>query len=420
MSAIPDPRAFLVRLFEAAVAACSPAACLPGHLPEPPPGRTVVVGAGKASAEMARVVEQHWLGPIEGLVVTRYGHGAECQGIEVVEAAHPVPDEAGLAAAGRMLELAHSLGEDDLALCLISGGGSALLSLPPPGLDLATQQRLTRELLVSGASIQAINAVRKHLSVLQGGRLALACAPARVVTLAISDVAGDDPSVIASGPTVPDPTTWADARRVLRRYRIDFPEGLFDGLEETPKPGHPAFARTSFEIVARAATALEAAAEAARREGIRPVILGDRIEGESRDVGRRLAELARTVRRRGRPVEPPCVLLSGGETTVTVTGKGRGGPNTELLLSMALALDGEPDVWALAADTDGIDGTETNAGAWIGPDTLERARGVDAEARLEDNDAHGFFGGLGDLVVTGPTRTNVNDFRAVWVGGGSD
>ncbi|MDE0387390.1 MAG: glycerate kinase [Rhodospirillales bacterium] len=409
-----DPRLLLRRLLDAALASAQPAQCVPPHLPEPPAGRTVVVGAGKAAATMARAVEDHWKGPLEGLVVTRYGHRVPTERIEVVEAAHPVPDAGGREAAARILSLAKGLSADDLALCLISGGGSALLTLPTPGIELADKQAVTGALLRSGAAIGEINCVRKHLSAIKGGRLGAACQPARVVSLLISDVPGDDPAVIGSGPTVPDPTTFGDALAVLQKYEIDEPATLIrhlaSGAEETPKAGDPRLAGAETRIVATPAMALAAAAEAAREAGYEPVILGDALEGEARALAREHAGLARDA-------APGTVLLSGGEATVTVTGSGRGGPNAEYSLALALALDGAAGVFATACDTDGIDGTEDNAGALVTPDTLARARqaGEDAAARLVANDAYGFFARLGDLVMTGPTLTNVNDFRAILV-----
>ena len=416
-----DPALMLRRLFDAAVAAADPARCVPPHLLDladvsnRAKGRTVVVGAGKASAAMARAVEDHWRGDLSGLVITRYGCAAPCERIEIVEAAHPVPDASGLEAAGRILGLAESLGRDDLMLCLMSGGGSALLSLPAPGLAFEDKQAVNGALLRSGAAIGDINCVRKHLSAIKGGRLAQAAAPAKVVSLMISDVPGDDPAVIASGPTVADATTTADAIRVLERFSIDVPAGVTAWLggnaAETPKPGDAVFADTENRIVARPLGSLEAAARAAEEMGLTPVILGDAIEGEARDVAKAHAELARAAK-------APTVLLSGGEVTVTLRGDGgRGGPNTEYLLAMALVLDGAPAIHVMACDTDGIDGSEDNAGAVIGPETLARAidAGLDAKAYLDGNDAYSFFHGLGDLVVTGPTLTNVNDFRAILV-----
>ena len=416
------PRAFLQGLFTAALDAVAPGRCLLPHLPEPPTGgRTLVLGAGKAAAAMARSVEQHWQGELSGLVVTRYGHGVPCERITVVEAAHPVPDDAGRQAASRMLEMAAALTDNDLVLCLISGGGSSLLALPAPGLTLEDKQGINRALLKSGATIAEINCVRKHLSAIKGGRLALACAPARVVTLLISDVPGDDPGTVASGPTLSDPSTCADALAVLRKYAVDVPERvlqhLSSGAGETPKPGTPGFARNSVHVIAAAQDALEAAASYARSAGITPHILSDAIEGEARDIAMMHAALARQVARHGQPFARPCVILSGGETTVTVKGHGRGGRNAEFLLSLAVALNGEPGVHAIACDTDGIDGSEDNAGALVGPDTLARARegGVDPAALLDANDAYSFFHALGDLIITGPTRTNVNDFRALLI-----
>jgi hydroxypyruvate reductase len=416
-----DPRTFLRGLLDAAIAAAQPDAILAPHLPPPPSGRTIVLGAGKAAAAMARAVEHHMQGTIEGLVVTRYGHGVPCARVEVVEAAHPVPDAAGRAAARRILECAQSAGADDLVLCLISGGASALLALPADGLSLEDKQAVNRALLASGADITQMNAVRKHLSAIKGGRLAAAAHPARVVSLLISDVPGDDPAVIGSGPTVPDPTTFADALAILRQYRIEPPPSVLTHLsearDETPKPGDPRLAGAETIIVARPQTSLEAAAARARAAGIAPVILGDALEGEAREVAKVLAGIALQVRRHRQPAPAPCVLLSGGETTVTVRGSGRGGRNAEFLLALAVHLNNAPGISALAADTDGIDGSEDNAGALLTPDTLARARakGLDAKAMLADNDGYGFFAGLGDLVITGATLTNVNDFRAILI-----
>jgi hydroxypyruvate reductase len=416
-----DPRRLLREMFDAAIARAMPEQCLPPFLPQPPRGRTIVVGAGKAAATMAKTVEEHWPGELSGLVVTRYGHHAPCKRIEVVEAAHPVPDLAGREAAERVLHMVQGLGENDLVLCLISGGGSALLALPAPGLTLQDKQAINRALLKSGANITEMNCVRKHLSAIKGGRLAAACHPARVVTLTISDVPGDDPAVIASGPTVPDRTTFADALAILDKYAIDEPRSVLAHLraarEETPKPGDPRLARSETHMVAAPQQSLEAAAEVARKSGVTPLILGDSLEGEAREVALVHAGIARQVLRHGQPAAAPCVLLSGGETTVTVRGKGRGGRNVEFLLALAVALGGEPRVHALAGDTDGVDGTEDNAGAIVAPDTLARAAaaGVDAKSRLADNDGYTFFSSLGDLVKTGPTLTNVNDFRAILV-----
>ena len=418
-----DPRDLLRKMFDAAIARAMPEKCVPPFLPRPPRGRTIVVGAGKAAATMAQAVENHWPGELSGLVVTRYGHHAPCRRIEVVEASHPVPDLAGREAAERMLKLVQGLGEDDLVLCLISGGGSALLALPAPGLTLQDKQAINRALLKSGANITEMNCVRKHLSAIKGGRLAAAAYPARVVTLTISDVPGDDPAVIASGPTVPDRTTFADARAILGKYQIREPAGVVEHLraarDETPKPGDPRLARCETHLIAAPQQSLEAAAEVARAAGFTPLILGDALEGESREVAMVHAGIARQVLRHDQPVQAPCVLLSGGETTVTVRGKGRGGRNAEFLLALTVALDGLPGVYAMAGDTDGVDGTEDNAGAILTPDTLARAAaaGVDAKARLADNDGYSFFSALGDLVRTGPTLTNVNDFRAILVTG---
>ncbi len=411
----------LRRMFDAAIAAAAPDTCLPDFLPPPPKGRTVVLGAGKAGGAMARAVEQHWPGPLSGLVVTRYGHGAPTERIEVVEAAHPVPDAAGRDAAARILALTSGLTEDDLVLCLISGGGSALLALPAAGISLEDKQLVNKALLRSGATITEMNCVRKHLSAIKGGRLAKACAPAQVITLLISDVPGDDPSVIASGPTVGDPTTCADALAILAKYRIDAPASVLahlqSGHDETPKPGDACFERAEVRMIATPNASLEAAAVVARTAGVIPLILGDSLEGESREVALVHAGIARHAARHGKPARPPCVLLSGGETTVTVRGKGRGGRNAEFLLALAVALDGHANISAIAGDTDGIDGTEDNAGAILTPDSLERAAalGVSAKALLANNDGYSFFQALGDLVITGPTLTNVNDFRAILI-----
>ena len=394
----------------------------------------MVIGAGKAGAAMAQAVEALWPqdAPLSGLVVTRYGHIPERpvdlpERIEVVEAAHPVPDAAGMDAAQRILQLVQGLTADDLVLCLISGGGSALLTLPAEGLTLADKQAINRALLESGANISEMNCVRKHLSRIKGGRLAAACAPAQVVTLTISDVPGDDPAIIASGPTVPDATTCADALAILRRYAIAIPAPVLSALErgelETPKPGDPLFAGHQVHMIATPQQSLEAAAEAARAAGLKAHILSDEIEGESREVGRVHAALARAVAQRGEPFERPCVILSGGETTVTIrpcregAAKGRGGRAGEFCMGLAQALQGQAAVWALAADTDGIDGVEDNAGAFVMPDTLARAEkaGCKVADALDRNDAYGYFDAIGDLLVTGPTNTNVNDFRAILV-----
>ncbi|MEM7021238.1 MAG: glycerate kinase [Pseudomonadota bacterium] len=409
----------LRRMLDAAIAAASPSSAIASHLPAAPVGRTIVLGAGKAAAAMAQEVERHMAGPIAGLVVTRYGHGVPCRQIDVVEASHPVPDAAGHEAAARMLDMASHAGPDDLVLCLMSGGASALLALPAPGISLDDKQALNRALLRSGADIDQMNTVRKHLSAIKGGRLAAAAHPAKVVTLLISDVPGDDPAVIGSGPTVPDPSTFAEALAVVEQFGIAEPAAVIEHLrtaaDETPKPGDPRLAGTDTSLIATPQASLEAAAGVAREVGLAPVILGDAIEGEAREVAKVLAGIAMQVRRHGQPSPAPCVLLSGGETTVTLRGKGRGGRNVEFLLALAVQLDGVDGISALAADTDGIDGSEDNAGAMVTPDTLSRAmaRGLDPKAMLADNDAYTFFSGLDDLVMTGPTLTNVNDFRAI-------
>lgn len=414
-------RQLLLDMFQAAIAAALPARCIAAHLPPRPAGRVIVVGAGKAAASMAAAVEASWAGPLEGLVITRYGHAVPCQHIEVVEASHPVPDEAGRAAAARLLAMVRGLSSDDLVLCLISGGGSALAALPADGISLADKQAINRALLKSGANITEMNCVRKHLSAFKGGRLARAVAPARLVCLIISDVPGDDLSVIASGPTVPDTSTSAQALAVLHKYAIAVPPHMLahlqDPASETPKPGDACFANVCNVLVATPQMSLEAAASVARAAGFRPVILGDAIEGEAREVAIVHAGIARQVARFGQPAPAPCALISGGETTVTVCGKGRGGRNAEFLLSLAIALNGHEGISALAGDTDGIDGSEDNAGAVISPETLARAAsaGVDLKAYLAGNDAYTAFERLGDLVVTGPTLTNVNDFRVVLV-----
>ena len=425
----PDPRALLRELYDVAVARALPGRVLAAHLPPPPKGRTLVLGAGKAGGAMAQALEAAWPAeaPLSGLIITRYGHvppGYRPRRLELVEAAHPVPDAAGLAASEKLLALTRGLTADDLVLCLISGGGSALLSLPAAGLTLADKQAVNRALLNSGASIGEMNCVRKHLSAIKGGRLAAACAAARVVTLAISDVPGDDPAVIASGPTVADATTCADALAICRRYRIHLPEAARAGLEsgafETPKPADFAQAPHEITLLATPQLSLEAAAAHARAQGLAAHILSDEIEGESRVVGGLHAALARAVARRGQPFAKPCVILSGGETTVTVdTGRpaGQGGRATEFLLGCALALQGEPGVWALAADTDGIDGVGPHAGALLTPTSLARARalGLNPQALLDGHDSARFFAPLGELLTPGPSFTNVNDFRAMLI-----
>ena len=417
----PSPRDLLRAMFDAAVAAAQPSHCVAPHLPTAPTGRLIVIGAGKASAAMAQAVEQHWPGELSGLVVTRYGYGVPCARIEIVEASHPVPDAAGMQAAQRMLALVGNLSFDDTVLCLISGGGSSLLALPLAGITLADKQDLNRALLASGATIGEMNCVRRHLSTIKGGRLAAACHPARVLTLAISDVPGDKPGDIASGPTVADATTCGDALDIVRRYGIALPASIREALEsgrgESVKPGDPRLANSSIELIATPQMALEAAAAVARAAGVTPYILGDSLEGEARDVGKVMAGIAQQAARRGQPFATPCVLLSGGETTVTVRGNGRGGRNVEFLLSLGIALDGEANVHALAGDTDGVDGQEDIAGAYLAPDTLRRAwaQGMRPRDSLDNNDGHGFFQALGDSVVTGPTLTNVNDFRAILI-----
>jgi len=415
------PRELLRRMFDAAIAAARPSLCLPPYLPAPPRGRLIVIGAGKASAAMARVVEEHWRGELSGLVVTRYGYAVPCERIEIVEAAHPVPDAAGLAAARRMLATVGGLTSDDTVLALISGGGSALLPLPIEGLTLADKQAINKSLLQSGATISEMNCVRRHLSGIKGGHLAAACHPAHVVTLLISDVPGDNPMDIASGPTVADPTTCADALSILRRYAIEVPPAAIDALEsgrgETIKPGDPRLAGIDTRMITAPGIALAAAAKVARDAGVPAAVLGDSIEGEARDVGKVMAAIALEVARHGQPFVAPCVLLSGGETTVTVRGHGRGGRNVEFLLSLAVALEGRAGIHAIAGDTDGVDGMEEIAGAYLAPDSLSRAwaLGIKPREALDDNDGHGFFEALGDSVITGPTLTNVNDFRAILI-----
>ena len=428
------PLQFLQNLYQAAVRRALPLHTMGPFLPAPPKGRTVVVGAGKAAGAMAQALEQLWPqdAPLSGLVVTRYGHtpprpeGLK-QRIEILESSHPVPDAAGLQAAERIIALPQGLTEDDLVLCLISGGGSALLTLPAEGMTLADKQRVNQALLDCGANIGEMNCVRKHLSRIKGGRLAAVCAPARMVTLLISDVPGDEASVIASGPTVPDESTCADALAILARYQIEIPPAakahLQSGALETRKPGDAVFARSSVHLIATPQQSLDTAAEAARAAGIAAYILSDEIEGESREVGKVHAALARAVALKGQPFQKPCVILSGGETTVTIrprqpgAPKGRGGRAGEFCMGLAQALQGQPGVWALAADTDGIDGGEDNAGAFVTPDTLaqSRSKGMKPSDYLDRNDAYGFFEALNALFVTGPTHTNVNDFRALLI-----
>ncbi|WP_057093174.1 glycerate kinase [Comamonas thiooxydans] len=429
-----DPAGFLRHLYDVAVRNALPIEGLARHLPKPPKGRTLVLGAGKAGGSMAQALEALWPqdAPLSGLVVTRYAHipprpEGLAQRLEVVEAAHPVPDAAGLAAAERILALTEGLTADDLVICLISGGGSSLLTLPAEGIDLAEKQRINKALLESGAAIGEMNCVRKHLSRIKGGRLAAACHPAKVVTLTISDVPGDDPSVIASGPTVPDASTCADALAILDRYQIGIPDSVRAALQagelETPKPGDARFEGHEVHLIATPQQSLEAAAAAARAAGIAVHVLSDEMEGESREVGKVHAALARAVARHDQPFARPCVILSGGETTVTIrprqpgAAKGRGGRAGEFCLGLAQALQGQEKVWALAADTDGIDGVEDNAGARVSPCTLRRAaeQNLRISDHLDRNDAYGYFSALGDLVITGPTHTNVNDFRAILI-----
>ncbi len=421
-----NQKELLVASFQAGLAAADPAKIVPVNLPEPPKGRTLVVGAGKAGGSMARAVEEHWPAdkPLSGVVITRYQHAVETQRIEVIEAGHPVPDAAGAEAAQRILDEAKTLGPDDLLLCLMSGGGSALMTLPAPGLSSADMQAVNKSLLRCGANIQEMNVVRKHLSASQGGRLAAAC-PAQVVALIISDVTGDDPTHIGSGPCAPDPSTYEDALSIIARYEVEAPEAVMNHLKkgqageigETPKPGDPLFARVENKVISTSQDVLKAGAAYLQGQGITTAILGDSITGEAREVAKVMGGLARQVQMHGTPWKTPVALLSGGETTVTVKGNGRGGRNAEFLLSLAIDLDGAAGMHALAADTDGIDGSEDNAGAVVTPDSLARGReaGMKALDYLENNDGYGFFEKLGDLLMTGPTLTNVNDFRVILV-----
>jgi hydroxypyruvate reductase len=417
---MPGETQYLRSLFDKAVAATQAENIVPGSLPPRPEGKTVVIGAGKAAASMARAVEDNWPADLEGLVITPYGHAVHCKRIEVVEAAHPLPDSTGLDAANRILGLVADLSAGDLVLCVLSGGGSALLALPATGISLPEKQTITAALLKSGASITRINCVRKHLSAIKGGRLAAACSPAQVLTLAISDVPGNDISVIASGPTVPDATSGKMALDVLRQYDITVPENIIKHLQdpgsETHKPGDAVFAKSAALILATADDAMEAAAHAARMDKVEPLLLGD-LSGDATELATAQAALARQIAADAGPVHPPCVLISGGETTVNVRGTGKGGRNSEYALALAIALDGQPGIYAIACDTDGIDGTEDNAGCHVTPDSLHRAaaRSLDAGSLLNDNDSYRFFAEIGDLVVTGPTRTNVNDFRAILI-----
>ncbi len=413
-------RTLLQDLLTTALQAVAAEHCVPPFLPAVPAGRTLVIGAGKAAAAMAQVVETHWPTPIHGSVVTRYGYGVPCRQIEVLEAGHPLSDAESLHAASRILSCVHGLTADDRVICLLSGGGSALLEQPAAGLTLADQQAVNRALLTCGAAIAEINCVRKHLSAIKGGRLALACWPAPVTTLAVSDVPGDDPAVIASGPTVADPTTCQQALAIVAHYGVVLPPAVRAHLQsphaETPKPTDPRLAHNTYHVIARGQQALTAVAQAVAQQGFTPLNLGDALEGEARDVAKVMAGLVRSCRRDGQPVRPPCALISGGETTVTVRGKGRGGRNSEFLLALAVAL-GEDGVYALAADTDGLDGTQDNAGALLTPDSLARARvhGLDPHRCLYQNDSYHYFATLNDLLITGPTRTNVNDLRIILI-----
>lgn len=408
-------------MFDAAVETAMPSNCVPTHMPAPPKGRTIVVGAGKASAAMAQVFEKNWNAPLQGLVVTRYGHGAACEKIEIVEASHPVPDDAGTHAAARMLKMLEGLTQDDLVVALISGGGSALLSLPANGISVEDKRAVNKALLKSGAPIAEMNCVRKHISAIKGGRLAAAAYPARVVTLVISDVPGDDLAAVASGPTVADPTTFAEARNILAKYEIEVPAAVTAHLaatqDETPKPNDPRLANTKAICIASPQKSLEAAAIVAKTAGYEPIILGDAIEGEAREVGIVMAGIALQAKRFGQPIKTPCAIISGGETAVTVKGNGAGGRNVEYLLSLAIKLNGIDGIHALAGDTDGVDGAREVAGAYITPTSLNEARKlkIDPWASLTNNDAHNFFQSINAQVITGPTRTNVNDFRVVLI-----
>lgn len=428
MTAITDPKKFLTSLFDAAVAAADPELVIRANLPAKPKGRTIVIGAGKGSAQMAAAFERAWAekydAPLEGVVVTRYGYGAPCERIEIIEAAHPVPDEAGLAASRRLFDAVSNLTEDDLVVALISGGGSALLPSPPDGLTLEDEITVNKALLASGAPISAMNAVRKHLSTIKGGRLAAAAHPATVFSLVVSDIPGDNPAFVASGPTVPDSTSRDEALKIIERYRLDLPEAVLAHIRSeaahAPKPDDKVFARNEVRVIASAAVSLEAAVKEAARHGVEAVILSDAMEGEAREVAHVHAAIAREVADRDRPFKKPVVILSGGETTVTIRGKGgKGGRNSEFLLSFALDIDGYDNIHALAADTDGIDGSEDNAGAFADGSTVSRLQkaGEDGAARLANNDAWTAFDSIGDLFVPGPTGTNVNDLRAILISG---
>lgn len=416
-----NPESLLKNMFLAAIESAQPHHSIPKYLPNDKKGKLIVIGAGKASAAMAKAVEDNWEGELSGVVVTRYGYAVPCQDIDIMEAAHPVPDEAGLSAAKRMLSLVSHLSAEDTVLCLISGGGSSLLTLPFDGISLDEKKAINRELLRSGATIGEMNCVRRHLSAIKGGRLAAACYPARLVTLMISDVPGDDPRDIASGPTVGDPSTCEDALDIIRRYGISLPEHIVHilktGLSESLKPGDMRLNNSEVHLISTPQLALESAAAMAVKQGISAHILGDSIEGEARDVGKVMAGIARQVALHDQPFRKPCVILSGGETTVTVRGNGRGGRNVEYLLALAIQLNGLPGIYALAGDTDGVDGQEEIAGAWLSPQTLKRAAeaGLNARDALNNNDGHGFFAALDDSIITGPTLTNVNDFRCVLI-----
>ena len=416
-----NPKLLLRRMFDAATAAADPSLCVSNFLPSAPKGRTVVLGAGKASASMAWAVEKHWKSPISGLVITRYGYAKDCESIEIVEASHPLPDEAGLNAAKRTLEIAQSLGSDDLCIMLMSGGASSLLTLPPNGMTLADKQAINEALLCSGATITEMNCVRKHLSAIKGGRLAEAIHPARIVNLLISDVTGDAPEIIGSGPTMPDPKTFEDARKIITKYDMSLPNVatniIREGLNETPKPGSVAFSNSETHVITKPQSSLEAAEKIAAACGLKTLILGSNLEGEARDIGVEHAQLALSIKEGTGIIETPAVILSGGELTVTVKGKGRGGPNAEYILAMAIELAGTQNIYAIACDTDGIDGSENNAGAQLTPDSINRAHqiGLDPRALLQCNDSYSFFQPLDDLIMSGPTYTNVNDFRALMV-----
>ena len=422
MSHSEKPIHLMKLMFEAAIKAALPSATIPNFVPKPPKGRTLVIGAGKASAAMAQAFEANFHAPLEGLIVTRYGHAVPCQRIEIVEASHPVPDESGTEAAARMLQMVQGLTKDDLVVALISGGGSSLLSLPALGISAEDKRAVNNALLKSGAPIAEMNCVRKHLSAIKGGRLAAAAFPARLVTLVISDVPGDDLAAVASGPTLPDPTTFAEARAIIAKYGIEVPTSVTKHLagaqNETPKPGDARFLNAKTYCIASPQKSLEAAAALALAAGYAPIILGDSIEGEAREVAIVMAGIALQARRFGQPLKPPCAIISGGETTVTVKGNGAGGRNVEFLLALALKLNGAAGIHALAGDTDGIDGAREVAGAIITPETLAQARaqGLDPWAALANNDAHNFFAAVQAQIITGPTLTNVNDFRVILVG----